>query len=99
VFSIVACLGSTICLAVFPLDVQIGAGQVAEAIEWGRSRVVPLVGGDGGAGGPAAASDRELLEDATALLAYDDPATGPTGARNKEGGIRMCNGPCSWGPA
>lgn len=83
--------------------VQIGAGQVAEAIEWGRSRVVPLVGGGaGGAGGTGAAADRELLEDATALLAYDEPATGPTGESCccccREGGSREGVGP--WrGPA
>lgn len=51
-------------------------------------QVVPLgVGPQGGSGVAAssgsasmAAADRELLEDATALLAYDDPSAGPTGA-------------------
>lgn len=52
---------------------------MAEAIQFGREQVVPLLAaGPGGAGG-AAPADRELLEDATALLAYDDPSTGPTG--------------------
>lgn len=65
---------------------QIKAGQEAEAIEYGRTHVVPLLdappgGSDSGGGGSSSvtAADRELLEDATALLAYDDPATGPTG--------------------
>ena len=65
---------------------QIKAGREAEAIEYGRTHVVPLLdapaGGGSGSGGSsssAAPADRELLEDATALLAYDDPATGPTG--------------------
>lgn len=57
---------------------QIKAGQVAEAIEYGRAHVVPLASPSDS--GTAAAADRELLEDATALLAYDDPTTGPTGA-------------------
>jgi hypothetical protein len=68
------------------LLLQIKAGLVAEAIDHGRSHVVPLVsngggGGGGGGGGSAAAAaaERELLEDATALLAYEDPTTGPTG--------------------
>lgn len=54
---------------------------MAEAIEFGRDQVVPLVASEpgGGASSAAAAADRELLEDATALLAYDDPTTGPTG--------------------
>lgn len=66
-----------------PSKPQIKAGQVAEAIEYGRTHVVPLTaGGAGGAAGAAsaAAAERELLEDATALLAYDDPSTAPTGA-------------------
>ncbi|PSC72505.1 Ran-binding 10 [Micractinium conductrix] len=66
---------------------MIKAGLVAEAIEYGRTHVVPLgVGPQGGSGVAAssgsasmAAADRELLEDATALLAYDDPSAGPTG--------------------
>ncbi|KAL4443421.1 hypothetical protein ABPG75_011158 [Micractinium tetrahymenae] len=61
---------------------MIKAGQVAEAIEFGREQVVPLVAagpGGGAVSSAAAAADRELLEDATALLAYDDPTTGPTG--------------------
>ena len=77
---------------------QIKAGREAEAIEYGRTHVVPLLGppsgsgsgsgsGGGGGGSSAAAADRELLEDATALLAYDDPATGPTG------GAGLCVGP------
>ncbi|EFN58155.1 hypothetical protein CHLNCDRAFT_34313, partial [Chlorella variabilis] len=56
---------------------MIKAGQVAEAIEYGRAHVVPLASPSDS--GTAAAADRELLEDATALLAYDDPTTGPTG--------------------
>ncbi|KAL4429173.1 hypothetical protein ABPG77_010152 [Micractinium sp. CCAP 211/92] len=56
---------------------MIKAGQVAEAIEFGRQHVVPLLAA--GPGAAPAAADRELLEDATALLAYDDPAAAPTG--------------------
>lgn len=56
---------------------------MADAIDHGRSHVVPLVsngsGGGGGGSAAAAAAERELLEDATALLAYEDPTTGPTG--------------------
>lgn len=62
---------------------QIKVRQVAEAIEFGRAHVVPLAAASGG--GSSGAADRELLEDATALLAYDDPATGPTGARSGRG--------------
>ncbi|KAI3427988.1 hypothetical protein D9Q98_006376 [Chlorella vulgaris] len=62
---------------------MIKAGLVADAIDHGRSHVVPLVsngsGGGGGGSAAAAAAERELLEDATALLAYEDPTTGPTG--------------------
>ncbi|PRW56754.1 Ran-binding 10 [Chlorella sorokiniana] len=63
---------------------MIKAGQEAEAIEYGRTHVVPLLdapasGSGGSSSSSVSAADRELLEDATALLAYDDPATGPTG--------------------
>jgi hypothetical protein len=75
----------------FP-SVQIKEGQVAEAVEFGRTHVVPLAAAAPSSGSgtssssssgaaAAAAADRELLEDATALLAYDDPTTGPTGGR------------------
>ena len=53
---------------------------MAEAIEFGREALVPLVPAPGPGAPPTAAADRELLEDATALLAYDDPTTSPTGA-------------------
>ena len=67
---------------------------MAEAIEYGRTQVVPLVPAPGGgaATSSAAAADRELLEDATALLAYDDPATGPTGGQLVHGWLRCCTG-------
>ena len=85
---------------------QIKAGQVAEAVEYGRTHVVPLAaaapssgsGSSASSAAAAAAADRELLEDATALLAYDDPTTGPTGGLARLLAGWMLVGVAAWRP-